>query len=34
VRFKPGDAIELGSTFFTYCRADHVDWKGKFMLRD
>jgi hypothetical protein len=33
-RFKPGDTIELDSTFFTHCRADRVEWKGKFRLRD
>jgi hypothetical protein len=33
-RFKPGDTIELGSTFFTHCRADRVEWKGKFTLRE
>jgi hypothetical protein len=33
-RFKPGDTIELGSTFFTHCRADRVEWRGKFTLRD
>ncbi len=32
--FKPGDTIELGSTFFTHCRADRVEWKWKFTLRD
>jgi hypothetical protein len=32
-RFKPGDTIEFGSTFFTHCRADRVEWKGKFTLR-
>jgi len=31
-RFKPGDTIELGST--PHCRADRVEWKGKFTLRD
>lgn len=31
-RFKPGDTIELDSTFFTHCRADRVEWKGKFTL--
>lgn len=34
VRFKPGDTIELNSTFFTHCRAERVDWKGKFVLRN
>jgi len=32
-KFKPGDTIELNSTFFTQARADRVDWKGKFTLR-
>jgi hypothetical protein len=32
-RFKPGDAIEFASTFFTHCRAYRVDWKGRFTLR-
>ena len=32
-RFKPGDVIELGSTFFTHCRAYRVEWHGKFTLR-
>jgi hypothetical protein len=31
-RFKPGDTIELGST--SHCRADRVEWKGKFTLRE
>src|SRR6185369_4254354 len=33
-RFKPGDAIDLASTFLTHCRAYRVEWKGKFTLRD
>ncbi|SPE51737.1 hypothetical protein SBV1_1420017 [Verrucomicrobia bacterium] len=33
-RFKAGDSIEFGSTFFTHCRADRVEWRGKFTLRD
>jgi hypothetical protein len=33
-RFKTGDAIEFGSTFYSHCRAYRVDWKGKFILRD
>jgi hypothetical protein len=33
-QFEPGDTIELGSTFFTHCRADRVEWKGGFTLRD
>lgn len=31
-RFKAGDTIEFGSVFFTHCRADRVEWKGKFKL--
>jgi hypothetical protein len=31
-RFKAGDTIEFGSTFFTHCRADRVEWKGRFKL--
>ncbi|HEU0037636.1 MAG TPA: hypothetical protein VFR76_00015, partial [Verrucomicrobiae bacterium] len=31
-RFKSGDTIDLASTFFTHCRADRVEWKGKFTL--
>jgi hypothetical protein len=30
--FKPGDAIDLSSTFFTHCRAYRVEWKGTFTL--
>jgi hypothetical protein len=33
-RFKHGDTIEFGSTFFTQGRAERVEWKGKFTLRD
>lgn len=33
-RFKPEDSIEFASTFFTHCRAEHVEWKGKFTLRE
>ena len=33
-RFKPGDTIEFDSTFFTQCRAERVEWKGKFTLRN
>jgi len=33
-RFKAGDTIEFDSTFFTHCRADRVEWKGKFTLHD
>ena len=32
-QFKPGDTIELNSTFFTHCHADHVEWNGNFTLR-
>jgi len=33
-RFKAGDTINFDSTFFTNCRADRVEWKGKFTLCD
>jgi hypothetical protein len=33
-KFEAGDTIEFGSEFFTHARADHVEWKGKFTLRD
>jgi hypothetical protein len=33
-RFKAGDTMEIASTFFTHCRADRVEWQGKFTLRD
>jgi len=33
-RFKSGDTINLASTFFTHCRSDRVEWKGKFTLKD
>jgi hypothetical protein len=32
-RFKSGDTISLAVTFLTHCRADRVEWKGKFTLR-
>jgi hypothetical protein len=32
--FKPGDTIEFDSIFFTQARADRVEWKGKFTLRE
>jgi hypothetical protein len=32
--FKPGDTIEFDSTFFTQARAEQVQWKGKFTLRN
>ena len=31
-RFKAGDTIAFGSTCFTHCRADRVEWKGQFKL--
>ncbi len=33
-RFKAGDTIEFDSTFFTHCRADRVEWKGRFTLQN
>jgi len=33
-KFKPGDAIEFNSTYFTHARAESVQWGGKFTLRD
>ena len=33
-RFKTGDTIEFDSTFFSHCRADRVEWKGKFTLHE
>jgi len=30
--FKPRDTIEFDSTFLSQCRADTVEWKGKFIL--
>jgi hypothetical protein len=32
--FKAGDAIEFGSVFSTHGRADRVEWRGKYILRD
>lgn len=32
--FKSGDMIEFDSTYFTQARADRVEWKGKFTLRN
>ena len=32
--FKPGDTIQFDSTYFTQARADCVEWKGKFDLRE
>jgi hypothetical protein len=34
IGFKRGDSIELDSTYLTLARADRVQWKGKFTLRD
>ena len=31
--FKAGEAIEFASTFFTHCRANRVEWNGRFTLR-
>lgn len=31
--FKPGDTIQFDSMYFTQARADRVEWKGKFTLR-
>jgi hypothetical protein len=33
-QFKAGDKVEFGSEFFSHARADRVEWKGKFTLRD
>jgi len=33
-QFKAGDTIEFSATFLTHCRADRVDWKGKFTLHE
>ena len=32
--FKPGDTIEFDSVFLTQARAERVEWKGKFSLRE
>jgi hypothetical protein len=32
--FKAGDTIQFDCTFFTQCRADYVEWKGKFALHN
>jgi hypothetical protein len=32
--FKAGDIVEFGSIFLTHGRADRVEWKGKFTLRE
>jgi hypothetical protein len=32
-QFKPGDTIELASSFSTHCRAERVEWQGNFTLR-
>lgn len=31
--FKPGDIIELDSTFWTHGQCYRMDWKGRFVLR-
>src|SRR5262249_26160039 len=31
-RFRAGDTIELSSVFSNHCRADRVEWKGRFTL--
>ena len=31
-RFHRGDTVEFDSSFFTHCRAEQVEWKGKFTL--
>jgi hypothetical protein len=33
-RFTAGDTIKFNSTFFTQARAERVEWKGKFTLRN
>ncbi|HZV34618.1 MAG TPA: hypothetical protein VFB72_08615, partial [Verrucomicrobiae bacterium] len=33
-QFKQGDCIEIASTFFSHCRANRVEWKGRFVLRN
>ncbi len=33
-RFKSGDTISLASTFYSHCRADRVEWRGSFILRN
>ncbi|HEV2454505.1 MAG TPA: hypothetical protein VGY98_09595 [Verrucomicrobiae bacterium] len=32
--FKAGDQIKFDSTYFTQARADRVEWKGSFILRN
>jgi hypothetical protein len=31
-RFKAGDMVEIGSTFFTHCQANRADWRATFKL--
>jgi hypothetical protein len=31
-RFKPGDEIEVASTFYTQCRGYATEWRGRFRL--
>ena len=33
-RFKSGDTIELSSVFSNHCRAERVEWSGRFTLED
>jgi hypothetical protein len=33
-RWRAGDTIELAATYFTHCRADRMEWKGRFTLQD
>ena len=33
-QFKRGDTIEFDSRFFTQARAEQIEWKGKFTLRN
>jgi hypothetical protein len=33
-RLRGGDQVELTSTFYSHCRAEQVEWKGKFRLQD
>jgi hypothetical protein len=32
-RFESGDSVEFTSTFFTHCRAERVEWKARFTLK-
>jgi hypothetical protein len=33
-RWRAGDTIELAATYFTHCRDDRMEWKGRFTLQD